>query len=722
MKIQFIILVMAGMLLVPYGSVFASSGEGVVKPVGYVFPSASSVIVLGSDALKGTALSPDELIGYAHVPWVSLDASVLNVLPGYNLFDLFSYGCEGFSKEELSVKILIAPTYQDTVGGAFITGLFEDVSSNPVITEEGAYAYKIIVTKPGSDSPLSVIETGYIGVSKSSVGNTASPEARTAPLASSVAGGSMEAVDTPVEVALPVEESVAPIVEGGSTAVDSPAVVDVPNDVVDGSLDTGSAVVCDLDPSDSSESLDGSSLETSTFVDGVWIANTEYGKYMYETYGLKYWDDYGRFDWKEHCDVYPVQSSVSSSKILRVLELINQHRVKNGLNPLLLDQDMTRGALVRAAECNVFFNHTRPGDGLANSIPDGGAEIITVSGDTPEKSVNAWINSNLHNPWLLKSDSKYIGIGQVGNSWVCGFGSSEKDSRYKPADSTFLKSIEMSNRVDYVLVDRSVCSPKLTANSFDSYQLSKGISTGSTYQLKAEIPTIYYKKVNNSADVVPSSLVWSSSNPVVASVDKNGLVTGLQTGASLVTGTLNGQTISYNVQVRGGGVPSIPPLGDYLVKYRTHVQNIGWQDYASDGVTSGTEGLGYRLEGINVDLDSSISGGIEYRTHVQNIGWQNYVSNGKTSGTEGLGYRLEAINIRLTGEAASKYDVYYRVHAENIGWMGWARNGENAGTAKFGYRLEGIEIDLVPKGSYHKGWGNYDNVSYKEPYETTPWK
>jgi len=94
-----------------------------------------------------------------------------------------------------------------------------------------------------------------------------------------------------------------------------------------------------------------------------------------------------------------------------------------------------------------------------------------------------------------------------------------------------------------------------------------------------------------------------------------------------------------------------------------------------------------------------IDGGIEYKTHVQNIGWMDWVSNGQLSGTEGRALRLEGIQIRLTGQAANDYDVYYRVHAQNFGWMGWAKNGESAGTAGFGYRLEAIQIVLVSKGA-----------------------
>ena len=55
---------------------------------------------------------------------------------------------------------------------------------------------------------------------------------------------------------------------------------------------------------------------------------------------------------------------------------------------------------------------------------------------------------------------------------------------------------------------------------------------------------------------------------------------------------------------------------------------------------------------------------VSYCTHIQNIrceadtsrGWK---SNDDMSGTEGLSYRLEAIQIKLTGSDADKLDIYY---------------------------------------------------------------
>ena len=136
-----------------------------------------------------------------------------------------------------------------------------------------------------------------------------------------------------------------------------------------------------------------------------------------------------------------------------------------------------------------------------------------------------------------------------------------------------------------------------------------------------------------------------------------------------------------------------------LVCYRTHVQNVGWQNYVSDGEMAGTQGRSLRLEGINIKLNNApYSGGIRYATHIQNIGWQDWKYDGDMSGTSGRSLRLEAIRIELTGEMAQHYDVYYRVHAQNIGWMGWTKNGTDAGTAGYSYRLEGIQIVLVPSG------------------------
>ena len=170
------------------------------------------------------------------------------------------------------------------------------------------------------------------------------------------------------------------------------------------------------------------------------------------------------------------------------------------------------------------------------------------------------------------------------------------------------------------------------------------------------------------------------------------------------------EAIQIQVVPKGSSAPGSTdtPFKTYQVEYTTHVQDIGWQDYAYDGSMSGTSHQSKRLEGIRIKLASSVSsqgsGSIQYRTHIQDIGWENgWKSDGAMSGTSGQAKRLEAIQVKLTGDLANKYDVYYRVHAQEFGWLGWAKNGEQAGTAGYSYRLEAIQIQVVPKGSSAPG-------------------
>ena len=138
------------------------------------------------------------------------------------------------------------------------------------------------------------------------------------------------------------------------------------------------------------------------------------------------------------------------------------------------------------------------------------------------------------------------------------------------------------------------------------------------------------------------------------------------------------------------------------VSVLTHVQNRGWdKSWVTGGRVAGSTGSGLRMEAMRLRLDGpgAASGTLRYRAHVQNVGWQGWVSDGALCGTSGRGLRVEALQVKLEGELAESYDVVYRVHAQNVGWMGWARNGECAGTAGKGLRLEAIQVALVERGA-----------------------
>jgi len=222
------------------------------------------------------------------------------------------------------------------------------------------------------------------------------------------------------------------------------------------------------------------------------------------------------------------------------------------------------------------------------------------------------------------------------------------------------------------------------------------------------------------------AITWNSSNSNIAIVNSNGVVTAKNAGTAVISArTVNGKIATCVVTVQNVST-LVNPTPEKPVKkkvpnvlYRTHVQNIGWQNYVENGKMAGTSGKSLRLEGCNIKLaNNEYGGGIRYQTHIQNIGWQGWKKDAEMSGTSGKSLRLEGIRIELTGNIANYYDIYYRVHCQNFGWMGWAKNGESAGSAGYSYRLEGLEIVLVKKGERAPGTTNNHFIQKYVTYST----
>lgn len=174
---------------------------------------------------------------------------------------------------------------------------------------------------------------------------------------------------------------------------------------------------------------------------------------------------------------------------------------------------------------------------------------------------------------------------------------------------------------------------------------------------------------------------------------KNGALAGT-TGRAL---RLEGIEIklSAKTQAASGENPEHPS-----VRYEAHVQNVGWQEWVTVGITAGTTGRALRVEALNIVLSGGpYSGGIKYSAHVQNIGWQGFKFDGDTAGTTGEGKRVEALRIELTGEVAKHYDLYYRTHVPGYGWLDWACNGADSGSTGHGLRIEALQIALAKKGA-----------------------
>lgn len=108
---------------------------------------------------------------------------------------------------------------------------------------------------------------------------------------------------------------------------------------------------------------------------------------------------------------------------LRVVELVNEERVKAGLAPVTLQEDVTKAAQVRALEIEKSFSHTRPnGSSFSTALKEAGVsyrgsgENIAWGQKTPEQVMRGWMNSDGHRANILNPKYTSIGVGYYQNA------------------------------------------------------------------------------------------------------------------------------------------------------------------------------------------------------------------------------------------------------------------------------------------------------------------
>ena len=409
-------------------------------------------------------------------------------------------------------------------------------------------------------------------------------------------------------------------------------------------------------------------------------------------------------------------------------------------------------------------------NGTSFSAPFASAAIALIKASNPTYTREEIIDYLKHNVVDLGDKGKdiYYGYGSIS---IHSFINDLSVSNNWGKTNTLTVTAEAASTTNYYAITQEEVEPTTWTNlpSSQNITITENINENGTYYLWIKNNSITNKynngtfrtidnvgithaqfevtHVDNSNPVIVNSLNVNDKSSTLISVnltaldDKSGLskiiwhckknyettytsiVLDLnnETSSTFLTKTFEGleSYTTYNIyaeiydqvnNVTTTDVINVTTLQDGTepsIIYQTHVQDVGWQDYVSNGMMSGTQGKSLRLEGIRINLvNKNSSGDIEYRTHIQNIGWESgFKKNNEMSGTSGKSLRLEAIEIKLTGEMAEHYDIYYRVHAQMFGWLGWARNGERAGTAGYSYRLEGIEIKLIPKGETFFGYG-----------------
>ncbi|MGP4067072.1 CAP domain-containing protein [Halobacillus sp. B29] len=122
------------------------------------------------------------------------------------------------------------------------------------------------------------------------------------------------------------------------------------------------------------------------------------------------------------------QSEVSDFE-QQVVELTNQERAKQGLEPLELDTELSAVAGDKSLDMqkNDYFSHTSPTYGSPfDMLKDYGidyrtaGENIAMGHTSPEQVVQGWMNSEGHRKNIMNPNFTHIGVGYVedGNYWT----------------------------------------------------------------------------------------------------------------------------------------------------------------------------------------------------------------------------------------------------------------------------------------------------------------
>lgn len=125
----------------------------------------------------------------------------------------------------------------------------------------------------------------------------------------------------------------------------------------------------------------------------------------------------------------------------------------------------------------------------------------------------------------------------------------------------------------------------------------------------------------------------------------------------------------------------------------------------ASSVAIGSTGSSNPLQSFSVSVNNKIAeGSLSYRALLTYSGWQgSWTGEGTQVNTGNNGLAMSAVALKLSGDLASKYDIWYRVSVVGRGWLGWTSNGASAGVNGFSDGINAIQVALTKKGSSAPG-------------------
>lgn len=226
--------------------------------------------------------------------------------------------------------------------------------------------------------------------------------------------------------------------------------------------------------------------------------------------------------------------------------------------PIKWSSDLEYIARIRAAEAGIYISHVRPNGKSCFSVssPNGVSSYGEVLAwnwtDSVIHGINQWYDEKYdwvnktgrvtgHYTSMINPYNTYVGIATFYSEDLiypnCTSGEfcagSSMDEGKMPAKKDCIQTIEIEKTA---LADAEV-------------------SGNSAIERKGTTELCYKRNVKFSADDTPVGLVvfdevrWKSSKPSVATVNENGVVTGVSEGSTKITATCGGESASITVKV-----------------------------------------------------------------------------------------------------------------------------------------------------------------------------
>lgn len=224
-----------------------------------------------------------------------------------------------------------------------------------------------------------------------------------------------------------------------------------------------------------------------------------------------------------------------------VWEATNELRSLNGAEELALSSELTELAMQRAAECALYFSHTRPNGLSCFTLGDKySAENIAAGQSMPTFVMDCWIASDGHRENMLRPEMKQMGVGCFENNgvkyWVQLFGR-EKDNTQVQQTSSQAVDAKISTLVSRLdpFTDTGVLDIKQGNEA--NLPLLYNTNLGENYLSQ----TIVLPTVNSIVDV-------NDSNKVIANVENRTTGSGVLTLTDTVVGNGTAALKAYETE------------------------------------------------------------------------------------------------------------------------------------------------------------------------------